>query len=1339
MGWRRLATAVGAAVVGLGSLTTISSAIADTGGQATAYQIDAAHDGYQPDPGLAFPLTKQWSTTFSGPVSYPVVVGGLVYVTVGNTLWAYNLNTGAMRAAWGLGGTQPASGPTYDNGLIYGSSSAGDVEALTPGNTLWSTDLSAQSQFSGPPTAAGGQVFISGSGTGGDVFALSGLTGALQWSGSVASGDASSPAIGGGGVYAAYACDQDYDFDPATGDLNWDNTAACADTGGSTPVFGDGKLYGVDQAGGNVILNAATGAYEGTFAGSTTPALANHVLYTVSGGELQAVNDDGLGATAWTFAGDGGLDTPPLVAGSTVFVGSSTGELYAVSAADGTQLWSTAVGNAITGGSGPFDTTGMAVADQALVVPAGNTLTVYSDGEPSMSPTTTGVVSDADPAYAQTPTTLDTWVGTFSGTGTVSGSVSYDVNGASIPGCQSLPLTGAYEPSAVCPSPALPVGTDIISATYSGDGSNYPSVGWLKLQVKPGVLPTTTVGVSSSTSYYGGLVTATATVTGSDGGGSVAFTDNGSSMGCSSVALTGAGPDYTAVCTTRWLPIGGNLITATYSGDGSSSSSSGSTNVLVTSAPDFVWDGASDSPGWTSGANWLGGSAPTTAAQMLTFPNLPASTCSAPSSAGPVCYQAYDNDIAGLQVGGIMVDSDASYLIGGDQILLGAQGLSVDTDSGLDDPPVFGFPITLDQPQSWNIDEGPVPFVDAIAGSEPLTLKLSNGSIEPVSGMEVGPITASGVGGLYLDGDTQVNSSDSAPVSVSADAGLEADDIDNSVGPLTVGSGGWLSVGGVDDGGGSLTVDGNLQTDPGGEVDLAVDAPGTTAGTTYSAVTATGPVNLGGATLYVNQGTDASGDCDDLKPGDTLTLISAPDITGTFSNLPTSGSPVDITDTCNGADRDATGTLTYSSTAVTLTITGGGDAGDVPVETGAPALSGTPEEGQTLAMSPGSWQGAISLTYSWWECTDASCSAIPGATSSTFVPTSDELGYQIIGEVTASDAQGSNTDTTDLTAEVFAEPLPVVSAGPTISGATTAGSVLSANTGTWSNSPTGFSYQWLRCTSNGLSCSAIGNATTAQYNLTAADVGSRTEVQVSASNYGGSSAPAHSAPTAVISSSSPASDSPGGSGPGTAKSREPSRAQIRADLTKLMLLKGSQGTLAQVIRRDGYMYRFPAPSAGRLTIKWTPAVSPGSITIAHMTVVVSTASSVGFKLTLTAPGRRYLRSHPSSKVLVVASFKPSNGEPMTVSSDLKPVRSSVRRPTFRRHLSLKPSASNGLTRLLGSRPARRRNCAYNSPPAVGSLRTSICDSEQAGSGQSSASNNVIEPSPPTRIASRRRR
>jgi concanavalin A-like lectin/glucanase superfamily protein len=176
-----------------------------------------------------------------------------------------------------------------------------------------------------------------------------------------------------------------------------------------------------------------------------------------------------------------------------------------------------------------------------------------------------------------------------------------------------------------------------------------------------------------------------------------------------------------------------------------------------------------------------------------------------------------------------------------------------------------------------------------------------------------------------------------------------------------------------------------------------------------------------------------------------------------------------------------------------------------PINTVKPTVSGAAQVGQTLTASPGNWDGTPTITFAYqWEACNPGCSAINGATSSTHVVASGELGMTLRVVVTATNGVGSATATSNQTAAVVgASAAPVNSAPPTITGTAQSGQTLNATTGTWTGSqPMTFSYKWERCPATG-ACTTVGG-TTSSYTLVDADVGSTIQVSVTASNSGGS-------------------------------------------------------------------------------------------------------------------------------------------------------------------------------------------------------------------------------------------
>jgi hypothetical protein len=95
-------------------------------------------------------------------------------------------------------------------------------------------------------------------------------------------------------------------------------------------------------------------------------------------------------------------------------------------------------------------------------------------------------------------------------------------------------------------------------------------------------------------------------------------------------------------------------------------------------------------------------------------------------------------------------------------------------------------------------------------------------------------------------------------------------------------------------------------------------------------------------------------------------------------------------------------------------------------------------------------------------------------------------------------------------------PRPVSSAPPAIAGTATQGETLTEIHGTWSGSPTSYSYQWQRCDGAGNGCVAIAGATGQAYLLAAADVDGTLRVEETASNGSGSGSAALSAQSAIV-------------------------------------------------------------------------------------------------------------------------------------------------------------------------------------------------------------------------------
>jgi hypothetical protein len=203
-----------------------------------------------------------------------------------------------------------------------------------------------------------------------------------------------------------------------------------------------------------------------------------------------------------------------------------------------------------------------------------------------------------------------------------------------------------------------------------------------------------------------------------------------------------------------------------------------------------------------------------------------------------------------------------------------------------------------------------------------------------------------------------------------------------------------------------------------------------------------------------------------------------------------------------------------------------------PMNTSPPSITGTPQVTRQVSGDPGSWSGdaPIAFAYRWSSC-DADgggCQPIDGATDATYTPVAADEGRRLVLGVTATNGGGGASASSAPTAAVAAAPppLPAPAAPPTVSGTAQDGQTLTADPGSWSGSPTSFSYTWQACNASGGSCSDIAGAGGQSLDLTSALVGSRIRVVVVATNDAGDSAPEASPATDAVAAVAPANSAP---------------------------------------------------------------------------------------------------------------------------------------------------------------------------------------------------------------------
>ena len=210
-----------------------------------------------------------------------------------------------------------------------------------------------------------------------------------------------------------------------------------------------------------------------------------------------------------------------------------------------------------------------------------------------------------------------------------------------------------------------------------------------------------------------------------------------------------------------------------------------------------------------------------------------------------------------------------------------------------------------------------------------------------------------------------------------------------------------------------------------------------------------------------------------------------------------------------------------------------------PITVSPPSITGgfAPQTGQLLSTTNGTWSGANSggFTYTWQRCDSSgnACSAIGGATASTYAVVSADVGNTLRSVVRASNVAGAtdslaSTATGVVTLAGSVNP-PVNTVAPVITlptGETVPelGDILFASAGTWTGSfPMTFAYSWTKCPAsdplNG-PCIAIPGATLSFFTVPASLYGFRIRVRVTATNSAAVVAQS-SAATEIVSATAP--------------------------------------------------------------------------------------------------------------------------------------------------------------------------------------------------------------------------
>jgi len=233
----------------------------------------------------------------------------------------------------------------------------------------------------------------------------------------------------------------------------------------------------------------------------------------------------------------------------------------------------------LTLGSGTISSGTVSITTSALLPPSDVITATYSGDANYNSATgtvtqtvakatsTSTLTTSPNPSLPGSPVTLtDTLL-----PNNVTGTVTF-TNGAT-----TLGTSAVVNGIATLTTSTLPLGNDVITATYSGDG-NFKSSVATATQTVAKATPTVTVSTPGP-SVFGNPVTITASVPAGPTG-TITITSGGVTLGSGTITSSNG----TVTVTTTTLPVGSDTITATYGGDTTNSSATGTTTQTVTKA-----------------------------------------------------------------------------------------------------------------------------------------------------------------------------------------------------------------------------------------------------------------------------------------------------------------------------------------------------------------------------------------------------------------------------------------------------------------------------------------------------------------------------------------------------------------------------------------------------------------------------------------------------------------------------------------------------------------------------------------------------------------------------------
>jgi outer membrane protein assembly factor BamB len=321
---------------------------------------------------------------YGSMIAPPVVADGRVYLldaalTVhalsadsARPVWRQSIGSAEREQGWfRFGGGQQAlgGGVAFDAGRVFAATGFGELVALDAGSgrELWRVKVDAP--LHSAPLAAGGRVFITSVAS--ELYAIDQVTGQIQWTTSALVEPARmlmapSPALVGDTLVSPFASGEVTASLVANGRRLWSEalTRQGAATSLSTisdiagrPAVVDGLVYAASQAGVVAAIDLRTGTrvWEQPISSIQTPWVAGDFVYVVSTDGQVFCMERRTGGIKWVrqltrdvrqqFRTRRIAWTGPVMVDGKLVLGSSAGEVVALSPQDGTTVASRNVGS----------------------------------------------------------------------------------------------------------------------------------------------------------------------------------------------------------------------------------------------------------------------------------------------------------------------------------------------------------------------------------------------------------------------------------------------------------------------------------------------------------------------------------------------------------------------------------------------------------------------------------------------------------------------------------------------------------------------------------------------------------------------------------------------------------------------------------------------------------------------------------------------------------------------------------------------------------------------------------------------------------------------------------